>query len=250
MLLNGHHLVSSPSLRLPLVLPQHELSGMRSSDFERAVKSCRVGDAVHHALLFAGETIATRALHACLPPSERNALAGELAAARSWAIGKSALGDVRRARSRVFDRARDAELGTLAALASALDGVQGDPLDRQGAITARRYVGRGVHHAIGSLLFVLDAVTEPRSLLPIAEETAGAMAFTRIALGPARSAELRAAAREQAEWEAQRLAGNVQPEVALSLQLYHEYLGALWKDHADAQRAYIDGFLEWVFGRG
>jgi hypothetical protein len=172
-----------------------------------------------------------------------------LGLARNWALGETNLSEVRRARAKTFDAAAEVERATLAALSRAVDEQQGDPLDRQGALTVKRYVGRGVHHAIGAALFVLDAVIEPKELLPVAEEAAGAIAFTRVALGAGRSDALRSAARAQAAWEEQRLVGNEQPAVALSLQLYHEYLGALWKDHADAQRTYFDGFLEWVFER-
>jgi hypothetical protein len=232
-----------------LVLPEHELSGTRPARFERAVKACRVGDPGHHAVLFAAETIAARALEVCLPPSPRASVAAALGVARAWASGACKLAVVKRARSEAFDRAPEMERVTLDALASLIDSTEGDPLDHQAGLTVRRYVGRGVHHAIGSVLFVLDAVTEPTSLLAIAEESAGAMAFVRVALGPARSLALRNAARERAAWEEQRLAGNAQPAVALGLQLYHEYLGATWKDHADAQRAYFEGFLDWVFPR-
>lgn len=238
------------SLRLPLVLPEHELSGTRPVTFERAVRACRVGDPTHHALLFAGEAIATRALDVCLPPSARAPMRERLLAARRFTTGEYKLAEVRRARAATWSEVAEAERATLAAVTGATEATEGDPLAQQGALTVRRYVARGVHHAVGCVLFVLDAVTEPKVLLPIADEAAGAMAFVRVALGPARSSELSAAARECATWEEQRLASNTQPAVALSLQLYHEYLGALWKDHADAQRAYFEEFLEWVFVRG
>lgn len=242
--------VTDSKLRLPLVLPGHELSGAHPRGFERAARTCQVGDAAHRALLFSAETIAARCLDACLPPSPRGPVRERLALVRGWATGECKLKEIQRARADTFDQAAQIESATLAALAGALESEQSDPLDRQGALTVTRYVARGVHHAVGSVLFVLDAVTEPTRVLRIAEEAAGAMAFVRVALGGARSGELRAAAREQAAWEAQRLASNTQPAVALSLQLYHEYIGALWKDHADAQRAYFEGFLEWVFGQG
>lgn len=191
--------------------------------------------------------VARRALSECLPPSAREPFERDLDASRDW--DASRLSVVKDARARAFDGVGEAERATLVALTRAVQPMAGDPLDEQAALTLRRYAARGVHHAVACVLQTLDAVLTPVALLTVADEAAGAIAFTRVALGPVRSAELREAARAQADWEARRLASNEQPAVAIALQLFHEYLGAQWKDHADAQRACFDDFLAWAFPR-
>jgi hypothetical protein len=238
---------SKSVLRLPLVLPGHELSRTLPIGFERAAKTCRPGDLVHLALLDVASRVARRALTESLPPTARAPFERHLETCRDW--NGSRLAEVKNARAQAFDGAPDAEQTTLAALTQVTAVASDDPLDRQAGLTLRRYAARGVHHAVACVLQTLDAVLTPVALLPIAEEAAGAIAFTRVALGPVRSLELRAAARAQAEWEVRGLASNEQPAVAIALQLFHEYLGAQWKDHADAQRAHFDDFLVWAFPR-
>lgn len=234
-------------LRLPLVLPGEELSGLRPLAFERAVKSCKVGDPVHRAVIFAAEAVASRGVQECLAPSARSPFSNFCRVARSFTEQHATLLDVKQARAAAFDLAGDAERKTLTAIAKAIAIEGSDPLDRQAAISVRRYVARSVHHAIAGVLMTLDAVTRPVEALPIAEEVAGAIAFQRTGLGAARSPALREAARVRADWETKRLDSDEQPTVAIALQLFHEYLGAHWKDHADAQRAYFEDFLAWVF---
>jgi hypothetical protein len=234
-----------PGLRLPLVLPVHELSGQRPVGFERAAKSSQVGDLSHRSLVFCAEFVARRALAECLPPSARKPYEDFLDVVRNWEV--QGLAAVKRARHAAFEGVTTAEEATLSALARAVDAPNGDALDRQAALTVRRHAARGVHHAVATVLMSLDAVTDPTAVVSIAEEAAGAIAFTRVALGAARSVELRALARERADWEAERLASNEQPPMALALQLFHEYLGAHWKDHADARRASFEEFLDWAF---
>lgn len=230
-----------------MVLPGQELSKTRPVGFERAVKTCRTGDLVHLALLDVASRIARRALTESLPPTARAQFERHLETCRDW--DGSRLNEVKQARAQAFDGAGDAERTTLAALTQVAEVASDDPLDRQAALTLRRYAARGVHHAVACVLQTLDAVLTPVALLPVAEEAAGAIAFTRVALGPTRSSDLRAAARAQADWEVRRLESNEQPAVAIALQLFHEYLGAQWKDHADAQRAQFDDFLVWAFPR-
>jgi hypothetical protein len=236
---------SDKRLRLPLVLPGHELSGQRPRGFERAAKSCQVGDLSHLSLVACAEIVARHVLLECLPPSAREPQERFLDVARDWQA--EGLAAVKRARTQAFDGAADAEQLTLAALARATPSPFGDALDQQAALTVRRHAARGVHHAIACVLLTLDAITTPVAAISIAEEGAGAIAFTRVALGAARSKELRDAARERADWEVEQLASNEQPAIALALQLFHEYLGAHWKDHADAQRARFEEFLDWAF---
>jgi hypothetical protein len=236
-------------LRLPLVLPGHELSGKHPQELEKVARRCAVGDAAHHALLYTAETIVNRGLGECIAPSVRGEVQALLAVGREWTRSGASLAEVRRARACAFNFSERAEQATLQAIAAAVQIDEQDALDRQAAITVRRYVARAVQHSLAGVLMVLDAVTSPPELLPIAADVAGAIAFKRVGLGAARSPELRAAAAAQAQWESERLSLKEQPAVAIALQLFHEYLGAQWKDHADAQRVCFEEFSVWALRR-
>ena len=101
----------------------------------------------------------------------------------------------------------------------------------------------------GAALLTLDAVDEPARASDVPQQVAGALAYQAAGLGPARSSALRVHAVEQAEWESEREgapAGHTPG--ALAVMLFHEFLGAYWKQYIDGQRAHFDEFVLWALG--
>ena len=67
-----------------------------------------------------------------------------------------------------------------------------------------------------------------------------------VGLGHARAADLRQRALEQAEWEHERTGSGEHGHGQLAIQLWHEFLGAAWKDVSDAQRLQYFDLIEWA----
>jgi hypothetical protein len=110
-----------------------------------------------------------------------------------------------------------------------------------------RYAGLGTYYAAGAALFVLDAIATPSHAVGVGQQAAGALAYHKTGLGPARSGELRARAWEQAGWELERPgSADGHGQGALAVQLFHEFLGAAWKDSSDAGRVYFGELTEWA----
>lgn len=234
--------------KLGLVEPRHELSGKFPRRFEQAARAASVGDRTHRGLLFVTLTLVRHGLARCLPPSFAPEWSAQVAAIEAWAHDRGTLGSVRKARQTAFEASGRMEGKTLELFEQWLDAPR-DTFDEHANRVVLRYVGLGIHHGVGALLQACDGVLDPAALLQIPKQVASAVAYQNIALGPARSSELRAEARVNATWEAERIIAVQNHDArALAVQLFHEYLGVHWKNHVDAQRLYLEELLEWGLG--
>jgi hypothetical protein len=165
-----------------------------------------------------------------------------------WARDQLALKTLRAERARLFEQRPEFEQTTTRLIRSLAAEEPHDDFALHAAGVVERYVALAVHHALSAALLCCDAATEPAVALELPAEVAAALAYRNTGLGPARSEELRRAALHNAHWEATTLsASSKHGEAALLLQLWHEYLGVHWKNHVDAQRLYLEQFLEWAF---
>ncbi len=191
-------------------------------------------------------SIARRALSQALPPSERRNAVAYHGLSEEWAQRSADYPAVKRARGALFNAAQDFERQTVSLLSAHLPDAA-DAFDEHANRVVLRYIGLSVHHAINAALCCLDGVLEPTALLEVPKETAAAIAYRNVALGPARTQELRNRARQHAEWEKRRIVSvGSHDEAAIAVQLFHEYLGVHWKNHADAQRVYLEQFIQWA----
>jgi hypothetical protein len=157
------------------------------------------------------------------------------------------LTQVKAARRQAFEAAGAFELRTLEVLKRALQPATDEPFDEHADRVCLRYVGLAVHHAVTAIVHCCDGVLDPLVLLEVPKEVAAAIAYRNVALGAARSAQVRSDARANAEWESERVYAVASHDPrALAVQLLHEYLGVHWKNHVDAQRIYLEQFLEWA----
>lgn len=160
--------------------------------------------------------------------------------------------ELRAARSRVFEQARDFQRQTLDAVQQALQLTpqrSSTELDSHADSAVLRYTELGAHYAIVATLDALDVALTPRQALHLSKDAAAAIAYRNVGLGPARDPALRQAATEQAQWEHRQLnVAAAHPVGATAVQLFHEYLGVHWKNHVDAQRVHIEQFVAWAFG--
>lgn len=241
--------IRSPSLRV--VSPDQELRGIAPHPLERAARSCSAGDATHRGLVFVAAALANRGLAICSPPGARAPLVAALEVAEAWAHGRANEHAVAKARSDAFNAVVAVERRTIDAVRAAglSPGKKKTLIDAHAESVVVRYVGLSANYASGAALLVLDGVEDPVQLVYVVQQVAGAIAYQAAGLGPARSADARATACEQAEWEAERQGAPEGHGVgALAVQLFHEYLGAYWKDRSDAQRAYFAELIEWALG--
>ncbi len=242
------HLSTEPKKKLPLVEPRHELSGKFPRRFESLARSATTGSAAHRGLMHTATSLSRWALCQALPPSERRRALLHNQSAERWARDEAEYALVKTARAKLFDEAREYETCTAALLSEHLPHAA-DAFDAHADRVVLRYVGLAVHHAVNAALSCLDGVLEPSTLLEVPKEAAAALAYRNVALGPARSAELRGQARAHAEWELRRVAAvAAHDEASIAVQLYHEYLGVHWKNHVDAQRLHLEQFIEWAMG--
>jgi hypothetical protein len=120
-------------------------------------------------------------------------------------------------------------------------------LDPHADLVVLRYVGLAANYACGSVLLILDGVLDPGVCVQVFQQTAGALAYQHTGLRAASSPDLRALAIKQAVWEAERQAArNDHSPNALAVQLFHEFLGGVWKDHCDGYRARFAEFADWA----
>jgi hypothetical protein len=217
---------------------------------ERVAKTCAQADRGHRALLFACSTLARHGIAACVPPSAHAAMMSALDAAEAWAKEPGDPRPVRKARSDAFAAVMAAERRTADAVRASFASFVHKPhtlIDGHADAVVVRYAVLAANYACGAALLTLDAVDAPRLAARVPQQVAGALAYRSAGLGPGRSGELRAAACEQAEWEKDREgAPEGHGSGALAVQLFHEFLGASWKDHSDAQRVYLGDFVEWA----
>jgi hypothetical protein len=228
---------------LPLVAPSEELSGLAPAILERTAARCRLGDATHRGLIHLGVTVSRHALVQCLPPSARRIGEEALAAAEAWMSGRDESA-VKKQRSLVFESLGAVEKLTAEAVKGALGSAAITAFDAHADRVVLRYARLGAYYAQSTVVLTLDAVERPREIVRVPSQAAGALAYRNTALGPARSRDLRDKAREQAEWEAER--DDAHDATAMSVQLFHEYVGATWKDLSDAQRLYHEDFVTWA----
>lgn len=244
--------MTGPRRSLRLVPPAEELRGVAPPGLERAAKLCVHGDSNHRGLVFTGAALARRGLSICVPPGARTAVLAALDVAEAWAHDRAGEQAAAKARSDAFNAVVAVERRTIEAVRAAglSPAKRKTPIDAHAETVVVRYVGLSANYAAGAALLVLDGIAEPAQLVPVAQQVGGAIAYQSAGLGPARSAEVRASACEQAEWEIEREgAPGGHGLGALAVQLFHEYLGGYWKDRSDAQRAYFAEFIEWALGR-
>jgi hypothetical protein len=235
---------------LPIVYPGDELRGVTPAVLERASRRCKSGDATHRGIVVTVEVIARRALALCAPPGAGQPIVAALDLALDWADQRADEGSVRKARSEAFAALPFVEKRTVDAVRASLERFerkQACPIDRHADQVVVRWAGLGAYYATGAALLVLDSVSTPSHALGVGQQAAGAVAYHKSGLGPARSSELRLRAWEQAEWETERPgapSGHGQGELAV--QLFHEFLGSAWKDASDAQRLQFGELVEWA----
>jgi hypothetical protein len=236
--------VSSRPLRsLPLVAPSEQLSGLAPAIVERSAARCRPGDATHRGLILVAVCIARRAISQCLPPSARRTGEEALVAAESWTTsGDAAL--VKKHRSLAFEAIGAVERQTGEAVKAAMDSSPITAFDAHADRVVLRYARLGAYYAASTVVLTLDGIANPRDMVRVPSQAAGALAYRNTALGPARSRELRDKARDQSEFEAER--DDSHDASSMTVQLFHEYVGATWKDLSDAQRLYHEDFVTWA----
>jgi hypothetical protein len=235
--------------RLPLVGHGDELAGAGPAELERAARLAGPGDPVHRGLLYLGAAFAEHGLIGCTPPGVRAPFLSALGAARDWASGAAQAAAVRRARSEALGAVGLAERRAAEAVRAA-DAARArrpaTPIDEHADRVVLRYAALAAHYAAAGVLGLCDAVDDPAKLVLLLPQVAGALAYHETGLGAARSAELRARACEQADWEAARAGAAHHSSGALAVQLFHEFLGARWKDVSDGQRARLGEIAVWA----
>ncbi|MEB2310701.1 MAG: hypothetical protein OZ921_00010 [Sorangiineae bacterium] len=240
----------SPGLRV--VRAADQFTGAALPAFERAGKLARPGDATHRGLLMIAVTLARFAVRACSPPGSNALLLEGLDLTEGWAERGNDPERLARLRNDAFNSVVAVERKTVEAVASATKQLaRGAPtlLDEHADLVVCRYAGLAANYAAGAALLTMDAVREPERVIGVPQQISGALAYQRVGLGPARSPELRASACEQAEWEHERQGAPPGHGVGgIAIQLFHEYLGARWKDQSDAERARADEFCRWALG--
>jgi hypothetical protein len=236
---------------LPLVTPATELRGVAPPALERAFARAAPGDPVHRGLVRVSTCIARHALATAAPPSACVASLAALATAEAWADGACDAARVKKARSEAWSALIGLEKATRDAIARALVALEPKattPIDEHADRAVLRWARLGAHYAGSSAVLCLDGVETPRTLASVPQQAAGAVAYAKVGMGPARGADLRQRACEQAEWENER-GETSHAATALAIQLFHEFLGASWKDLSDAYRAHYFDFVEWALPR-
>ncbi|MEZ4221102.1 MAG: hypothetical protein R3B13_09235 [Polyangiaceae bacterium] len=235
---------------LPLVSAEEELQGLSPVAFERAVRRARVGDEVHLGTLRIAALIARHALESAVAPGGRAAAHGALAVLQDFTLGAATLDVVRKTRSECFAASLEAERRTADAVRTMLASTQRAPhteLDAHADAVMVRQAGLGAHYAQSAVLVVLDGAAEPALLPRVVPQAAGAVAYQTCAFGPARSQDLRAKALQRAAEEVERpFAIADHGTLAVAVQLFHEFLGAYWKDVSDANRVFFGEVIEWA----
>lgn len=241
--------------RLRIVLPDHELSGHAPHVFERLTKVSAPGSGEHRALVAVAHALVQSAVARCLPPSARRELGSALAIVEGFVTGRlsrtATSQAARDARATAFSALAHLEARTVAAVmqAEAQQPARTTPteLAEHASHTLRRFVGLSVHHTVAALCHALDAIDTPAPALAVPSDVCGALAYSRTALGSARNPEFQAAAIEQARFEYDRSPqDDTSPLRALQVQVFHEYLGARWRAHADEERHSTGEFIAWA----
>lgn len=246
--------MASPSIKrklaLRIVLQGEEISGVAPLVLERASKICKRGDDLHRGLVHTAVTLSDYTLRQALPPGVSRQQLAHLEVALRWVRGQASLDTCRKARSEAYIAIIAAEKRTVETVTESLKLMQRKvetELDRHATTVVLRYAALAANYACGTAVLALDCVEDPKRALNVVTQAAGAVAYQRMALGPALGSELRAQAWAQAEWEATRPgAPEVYPAGALAVQLFHEFLGCQWKDQSDGLRSYFEDFVNWA----
>lgn len=236
--------------RLPLVAPRDELSGAHPLEFERLARSLTPSSPDHQGMIRVVVTLARTAVTPCVPPSWAKTLHEALDGAWSWSLGEISAGSVRTLRSQCFAALPLIEKAAVQALerSGQLTQTGSSPFSQHSHHSALRYVSLAAHFATSAVCHSLDAIEKPAVAIEVPPDVAGARAYLKTGLGSARNPELSERAQAQAKWEAQREISQRlgQTEAALSLQIFHEYLGARWRALATSERQLLDAFLRWA----
>lgn len=235
---------------LPLVSAEEELSGVAPLALERAARRARLGDAMHFGLLRIGALVARHALVAAVAPGGRGGPLAALLVLEEHLRGAAGADAVKKARSECFAASLEAEQRTVDAVRALLASTSKKPhteLDAHADAVVVRHAGLGAYYSVSAVLVVLDSVVDPGQLGRVVPQAAGAVAYQKTAFGPARSGLLRARALEHAAQEMERpFAISDHGPAATALQLFHEFLGAHWKDISDANRVYFSEVIDWA----
>lgn len=236
---------------LPLVLPADQLSGAAPAAFERALAQAAAGDATHRGLLQLCSTLCRHAIAQCAPPSAQRPVRHALDVVDGFVSGRLDAPAVAKARAELFSALAPLERATADAVRGALSREarppkSATPLDPHADAVVIRWATLGAHYAASAAVITLDAVAAPRDAVRVPAQAAGAVAYRFVGLGHARAADLRQRALEQAEWEHERTGSGEHGHGQLAIQLFHEFLGAAWKDVSDAQRLQYFDLIEWA----
>lgn len=237
---------------LPLVLPGDQLTGAAPAAFERALGQVAPGDGAHRGLLHLCSTLCLHAVSLCAPPSAARPVRHALDVLDGFVSGRLGAESVAKARAELFSSLAPLERATADAVRGALSREvrppkATTPLDPHADTVVIRWATLGAHYAASAAVITLDAAAAPRDAVRVPAQAAGAVAYRFVGLGHARAADLRQRALEQAEWEHQRVSsGADHGQSALAVQLWHEFLGAAWKDVSDAQRLQYFELIEWA----
>jgi hypothetical protein len=241
--------------RLGIVPPEHELRGHAPLAYERLIKTCQPGSAEHRGVLTLAHALTRGALARCLPPSARSELGSALGVLESCVTGQRSYSEssarAKDARASAFSALPALEKLTKQAVVSAAqlhEAAERTSLQDHALHTMDRLLGLSVHHAVAALCHALDAIVDAEAGLAVPSDACGALAYSRTALGSVRNPTFQQAALEQAAWEHGRARGQGMPEAALAIQVFHEYVGARWRAHADEERRASDEFIAWALG--
>ena len=234
---------------LPLVHQDEQLSGATLIAFERLARTAKPGSDQHRGVLRTCRAISQYVAQSCMPPAARAATSNTSDAVDRWLDGGST-DDVKKARNEGYNALPEAEQRTVDALAQSMAASKRKKLtalDEHADSVVLRYTALAANYATSTVLLTADAVDDPGVSVLVPQQAAGALAYLHAGLGPARNSDLRSRAWDQAEWESERRSSaNDNVAFALSIQIFHEYLGSYWKDQSDAQRAYLDDFIAWA----
>lgn len=245
----------TPPRRLSIVASSEELRGVGPTDFERLARSASIGSREHRGLIHITATLIRPCIRALIPPSVRQELEAGLEAAVLWIRRDSSQIAIKKARARAFGAAHMVEEATARAVA-AFEATGGpaspSPLDEHADAVTLRYARLSAHYAAASVCHLLDACAAPEMILETYSDLQGARAYQLTGLGSARQGAFRHAAWRQAEWESSRGhlspigQGHQQAQRALSVQIFHEYLGARYRAHSESIALEMGHFVRWA----
>lgn len=239
--------------RLTLVAEEDRLRGKAPQRFERLSRTAVVGTSEHRGVVHIVATLAGRCARLSVPPSAQLELLEGIAATELWIHGRASERQVRDARARCFQAVSGIEKLTIHAVKRAnehLSSVGKTELDHHADHVVERYARLAAHFSTSAVCHVLDAIADPKVAPEVLQDIEGARAYQATGLGAARHPAFRKAAWDQAAWEASRPGQVSNPEqgASLALQVFHEYLGGRWRNHADAERFEHARFIDWALG--